>query len=68
MKQLIIAVIVCLLFCSFASCEVNTQDWRAKGTKTGTIFILDNVERGYKAGDTMMVGAARFVLLEVVSK
>lgn len=69
MKQLVIAVIGCLLASLlFASCEVNTQDWRAKMVNSGNIVIMSNLERGYKAGDTIRNGQARIVLLELVRK
>lgn len=52
----------------FSSCEVNTQDWRARSTKSGNITILNDLERGFKAGDTIAGNGTRFVLLELVNK
>lgn len=52
----------------FVSCEVNTQDWRAKIVNTGNIVVIDDLTRGYKAGDTIRNGKSRIVLLELVSK
>lgn len=64
MPKLLVLILILGLF---TSCEVNTQDWRAK-TKTGVIVILDDLERGYKAGDTVIYGNSKVVLLELVSK
>jgi len=65
MRKLLILI---LLVGLFTSCEVNTQDWRARNVKTNTISILNNLERGYKVGDTISGNGNRLVLLEVVHK
>ena len=66
MRKFLILVLVAGLF---TSCEVNTQDWRAKHVKTGNIVVIDDLERGFKAGDTIAGSHGnRIVLLELVSK
>jgi hypothetical protein len=50
------------------SCNVGGQSWRAKNVKTNNITIIEDLKRGFKAGDTISGTGTRFVLLEVVSK